>query len=210
MKNTFFLFMFLLYLRPADGQELPVYQAKPENDKDFYEVFEGEVSDVLPGCSWYCGGSVSHLTVTSQLPDYQAIAYGAQQAHDFNIATAWVEGQDGYGEGERITYHFDLRDQPGHELGITTLLIANGYKKSPDLWKKNSRVKRLRMYLNDQPYADIELLDILNFQSVDIGVIMLPDHEPLTLSFEIIAVYPGDRYTDTALTELLFDGVGAH
>lgn len=31
-----------------------------------------------------------------------------------------------------------------------------------------------------------------------------------TLQFEIVAVYPGAKYEDTAITEIYFDGIDVH
>jgi hypothetical protein len=31
-----------------------------------------------------------------------------------------------------------------------------------------------------------------------------------TLKFEILDVYPGDKYSDTVITELFFDGIDVH
>jgi hypothetical protein len=39
---------------------------------------------------------------------------------------------------------------------------------------------------------------------------MLPQKDILNLSFEIVEVYPGDEYKDTAISELLIGGVGVH
>jgi intein/homing endonuclease len=37
-----------------------------------------------------------------------------------------------------------------------------------------------------------------------------PDGKDLVLKFEITDVYPGDKYDDTAITELFFDGIDVH
>ena len=40
----------------------------------------------------------------------------------------------------------------------------NGYAKSEKTWEENGRVKTLLMYVEDQPYAYLELEDILKPQ----------------------------------------------
>ncbi len=39
---------------------------------------------------------------------------------------------------------------------------------------------------------------------------MQPAHKITTIRFELIYVYPGTKFQDTAIKELLFDGVGVH
>lgn len=202
-------FIFLCqFALPA--QDIPVFTAQAEPDANYFQTIDGKPSQVLPGCSWYCKGRVHAFDATSQLPASDANSYGPRQAHDFDVQTAWIEGEEDYGIGERLTYTFDMRDQNDHDLGITHLLIANGYKKTKALWRKNSRVKRLRVYINKKVHCDVILQDVFTFQRVQIGDIMLPQKNILTMSFEIREIYPGDHNADTAISELLIDGVGVH
>lgn len=71
-------------------------------------------------------------------------------------------------------------------------------------------MKKLKLYVDNKPFAHLELLDSYEFQTVAIGKLMLPQQHVMTLRFEIVEVYPGTKYQDTAITELLFDGVGVH
>ena len=54
--------------------------------------------------------------------------------------TAWVEGEEGYGIGEYIESTGDNRIWSG-----TLIVILNGFQKSIKLWKKNSRVKTVKV-----------------------------------------------------------------
>jgi len=201
----FFLLIVSLLLQAPTS--LPTFKAEPAQDIDFMETPD----NVLPGCSWYCGGFVSAFRASSELPDYKSITYMAQNAHDFNVNTAWVEGKSGHGIGEYLEYSFDMASvEKDHRLGITTLIIANGYKKSRSAWSANSRVKKLKVYLDQKPYGIVELLDRFEFQTVNIGELPLPQTGTMTLRFEILEVFPGTKYEDTAISELLFDGVGVH
>ena len=58
------------------------------------------------GCSWYCGGGLDTLSASSELKSNSSIKYVAKNAHDLNYKTAWVEGVEGDGIGESLTYHF--------------------------------------------------------------------------------------------------------
>lgn len=97
-----------------------------------------------------------------------------------------------------------------HQLGITKIILANCYKKTKKTWEENSRVRKMKMYVDNKPFGQLELLDSFEFQTIDIGKIMLPTQKVIKLKFEIVEVYPGTKYEDTAISELLFDGVGVH
>ncbi|MBR5200450.1 MAG: hypothetical protein IKW31_01695 [Alistipes sp.] len=156
------------------------------------------------GCSWYCGGQIDSVTASSALAD----RYAAEKAHDFSIVTAWVEGVEGNGVGEYIKYAF-----PGTCPRITTVLIHNGYVKNWDVWRDNGRVKKLLMYYNDEPYAILNLQDTIGLQSFDVGVLGYEDKDSApawSIKFEILEVYPGDKYDDTVITEIYFDGIDVH
>lgn len=155
-------------------------------------------------CSWYCGGQIDSITASSALAD----RYAAEKAHDFSIVTAWVEGVEGNGEGEYLRYSF-----PGTCPRITTVLIHNGYVKNWEVWYDNARVKRLLMYYNDEPYAILNLQDTMGLQSFDVGVLGYEDKDSApawSIKFEILEVYPGKKYEDTAITEIYFDGIDVH
>lgn len=155
-------------------------------------------------CSWYCGGQIDSVTASSALAD----RYTAEKAHDFSIVTAWVEGVEGNGVGEYLRYSF-----PGTCPRITTVLIHNGYVKNWDVWRDNARVKRLLMYYNDEPYAILNLQDTMGLQSFDVGVLGYEDKDSApawSIKFEILEVYPGKKYEDTAITEIYFDGIDVH
>ena len=155
-------------------------------------------------CSWYCGGQIDSVTASSAL----AGRYAAEKAHDFSIVTAWVEGVEGNGEGEYLRYSF-----PGTCPRITTVLIHNGYVKNWEVWRDNARVKRLLMYYNDEPYAILNLQDTMGLQSFDVGVLGYEDKDSApawSIKFEILEVYPGKKYEDTAITEIYFDGIDVH
>lgn len=155
-------------------------------------------------CSWYCGGQIDSVTASSALAD----RYAAEKAHDFSIVTAWVEGVEGNGVGEYLRYSF-----PGTCPRITTVLIHNGYVKNWEVWYDNARVKRLLMYYNDEPYAILNLQDTMGLQSFDVGVLGYEDKDSApawSIKFEILEVYHGKKYEDTAITEIYFDGIDVH
>ena len=156
-------------------------------------------------CSWYCGGQIDSVTASSALGE----KYAADNAHDFSIVTAWVEGVEGNGEGEYIKYAF-----PGTCPRITTVLIHNGYVKNWDVWRDNGRVKKLLMYYNDKPYVVLNLKNTMHLQRFEVGILGHEERSEASpawsIKFEILEVYPGEKYEDTAITEIYFDGIDVH
>lgn len=190
-------------LSPEDRQLL---NDCPE-DKLYYDA-EG------PGCSWYCGGVVDSMFASSELPSNKQLTYRASNAHDLDFRTAWVEGKTGPGIGESITYIF-----PPENPRITTIKIANGYVKSEKAWRENSRVKKLKLYVNGNAYAILNLEDKRVLQIFTVGPFghsdrinwdILKSQPPTNLRFEILEVYPGDKYEDTCISEIFFDGLDVH
>ena len=167
------------------------------------------------GCSWYCGAGDYTITTSSELPSNGKISYTSKNLSDLSYKTAWVEGKRGYGIGEIINFSF----APAHPR-ITTLIFANGYVKSKKAWKDNSRVSKLKMYVDNKPFAIIELKDIYAKQLVKLdkplgnsdrkNLDKLKEKENWNIKFEILSVYKGDKYDDTAISEIYFDGLDVH
>jgi hypothetical protein len=193
-------------------------QAEWENRLDSLEecdAYEGSYYDVLgPGCSWYCGGGLDTATASSHLAPAKTHDYAPQNAHDLNYATAWVEGVAGNGIGEYLVYHF-----PPQSPRITDMIIVNGLAKTENAWRNNNRVKKIKLYINDIPTAVLSLADtrdeqIFHFEPIGYG--QRDDYDELmtrpwwTLKFEILEIYPGEKYDDTAITEIYFDGIDVH
>lgn len=194
------------------------YESLTEIEKEFLTTCDETIASYWDihgqGCSWYCGGGLDTLSASSELKANKEISYDAKNAHDLSYKTAWIEGVDGYGIGEKLTYHF-----PPQNPRITKIIIVNGYVKSEKTWRENSRVKKLKMYLDGKPYAIMNLEDSRNEQEFEVDPIGESQRENWdelltkswwTMDFEILEVYKGDKYADTAITEIYFDGIDVH
>ncbi len=144
-------------------------------------------------------------TASSTLSPYQSIQYDVSQLQDGSFQTAWVEGTDEYGIGEFLEFTFDRTNDNKATYTITGIWIINGYRKSDKLWEANSRIKTFKMYLNNEPYALIELLDTAQLQIVGLGRIDVAPCKKMTIKLEIMDIYKGNQYKDTAISELLFN-----
>ncbi len=162
------------------------------------------------GCSWYCGGGPKKVTASSYLKSQGENNYDARNAHDLNYKNAWVEGVKGYGIGEYLLYTF-----AGAAPRINEIIIINGYIKSKTAWENNSRVKKLKMYIDNQPYAILNLQDIRGSQCFRVEPIgnnreELENKPDWTIKFEILEVYKGLKYDDVVISEIYFDGLDVH
>jgi hypothetical protein len=163
--------------------------------------------NILAGeCSWYCGGGNYHIKASSSLPDTVGISYEANNANDLSYKTAWVAGKAKAGIGEYLDYYFK-NESPR----ITKIIISNGYMKSEEAWKNNNRVKKLKLYVNGKIHGILNLEDSKTDQVFEVGMLgHNKNGTDLILRFEILEVYKGDKYNDTAITEIYFDGVDVH
>lgn len=173
-----------------------------ENEDQYMKSDHLDVGPV--GCSWYCGGGPDSIVASSFLAPTGRLDYKAGNIHDFSLRTAWVEGKDSDGVGESITFSFPQNGPP-----VTTVMLYNGYMKSEKVWEENTRIRQLKLYIDNQPYALLELKDTKAKQIFDIGP-HVGQKGPMLLRFEIVSVYPGAKYADAAISELEFDGTGVH
>lgn len=155
----------------------------------------------------YCNTDFISVKASSCLLPSDKYSYQAEQAFDADHDTAWVEGVEGQGIGEYLEYEF-----AGGCPRITTVKIMNGYVKNDTAWRENSRVKKLKMYYQGNPFAILDLQDSRSLQCFDVGELGPHDENApnWTLRFEILEVYEGDKYDDTVISELFFDGIDVH
>lgn len=126
-------------------------------------------------------------------------------------ALPWVEGESDAGIGVKITLSFFTWEMD-HELpskknyiNADSIVIINGYVDfyHPDLFLKNNRIRKLRISSLDVDTGfqkEYTLQDEANFQ-----VVKFP--KPVnSVRIEILDVYQGTKYNDTAITALLLPG----
>ena len=122
------------------------------------------------------------------------------------------------------------------EIRFYALMIVNGYAKNAATWKNNARVKILRLYVGDKHWCDLHLKDIIKPQIFefpkDLQIYpaksgkVIPEKGAFSkqaqyypdelsgsvyqtdLSFEIVEVYPGEKYEDTCITGIALNTAG--
>jgi hypothetical protein len=137
------------------------------------------------GADLYCASSILDPQFGNQ--------YGVRNLFSGDSSTAWVEGRPGTGIGETVTVEFD-----SHRL-VKSLVVHNGYQKSQDIYQKNGRVRRLRVVFSSGNSQTFTLQDRQGAQTLTLD---RPERAYWVL-LVIDDVYPGSRYTDTALSKVL-------
>lgn len=160
-------------------------------------------------------GMVKEIRVSSFLNS--DIRYNGKNSIDNNSQTAWVEGALGPGIFDTIMFDIAPTGSGGKDFGyykIKRLGIINGYAKSPELFVKNNRIKKLFVQIEfiDRPSGGgydkeiislkqtyiLENTDKLQFINFDKPV------KASKIIFKILSVYPGTHYDDTCLSEVYF------
>jgi hypothetical protein len=129
--------------------------------------------------------------VSSVLPPQVGNSYGVQNLFG-RASNAWVAGSQGFAIGEWILVEFD------ETRLITSINVANGYQKNSDIFYKNSRVKKLEVLASSGDTKQFALEDRFGTQQ-------LLFNRPIQakwIALFIRDVFPGNKYTDTAISKL--------
>jgi len=184
------------------------YAALPDTDKKVIDSLEEGYGPITegPGCSWYCGGGPYLIDASSSLKTDGINTYVADNCHDFNLFTAWAPDTKTGIIGARLNFYFKSFSPRVH-----TIKIYNGYLKNKDLWLANGRAKKLKLLINNEPKAILDLEDVTAAQSFKIDTVQSTDmSKDLVITLEILEVYKGSKYDDLAISEINFDGLDVH
>ena len=159
----------------------------------------------------YTSGSTTYDVIlnssaSSTLVSQGSNTYEVNNLLDLSLQTAWVEGEQNYGEKEFLNFNFKQTNSKYSGFKINTVVLVNGYAKSVSTWETNSRIKKLKVYHQNKPLCIVNLFDTMEPQQFDFEHLLHPDHmwNGLNLQLEIVDVYPGTKYKDTAISELAF------
>jgi hypothetical protein len=131
-------------------------------------------------------------TVSSSALKGTAIAsFQATNLVDGDPTTPWQEGANGAGLGEWVRFEFT---QP---LELARLEILNGYQKDDERFVGNPRVRLVMVEYSSGATQLVELSDVRDPQIIN------PTSEAVEwVKLAIVSVYPGDKWEDTALSEV--------
>lgn len=165
-------------VEPTEPPVLPAQSPRPSSPRE--------------NCSF--SGNAT-FCVSSALAPAHGNRYDARNLIDGSDRTAWVEGSGGQGIGDFVVIEFDAPRL------VRGLIIHNGYAKNADIFGKNSRVKDVTLNFSNGDSIQARLTDQMGEQRVSLN-------KPIKakwVQLVIRSVYPGWKYTDTALNELRVD-----
>ncbi|HEX4086220.1 MAG TPA: hypothetical protein VHY22_14990 [Chthoniobacteraceae bacterium] len=154
------------------------------------------VQELMGGCSLRCAFPWQTFAI---LPGKTPVPVYTLDDNDAD--TAWMDGV----VGAKLTFQFpkklpkELNDTPFYGFDI-----ADGNIKSDAIFKQWGRVKKVRLYYNGHPFADVALADTRHWQNISFDDIMARQGD--VFSMEILDVYPGTKYPTAAITELILQG----
>ncbi len=191
-------------LKYADDRFELEYDTLSPRDKELFnalEDFSGPSSGIFE--NWNSVAYPDSIIASSEIKPSKSINYFAKNVNDANLLTAWVPSNEKSSISEKISFYFKAFAPRVH-----TIIVFNGYLKNIDLWKQNSRVKQFRMSVNEKPYAILDLEDTTAPQSFKFEPLQSKTKDkPLIITLEILEIYKGDKWNDTVITEINFDGM---
>lgn len=135
----------------------------------------------------------TEVFATTTLPSDGSNTYGAYNLIDEDNSTAWVEGADDSGIGQKITFKADSPQTINH------IRIMNGYCKSQEVYQKNNRVKSVNIIFSDGTTVRKSLADVYGeYQFLYFDSPIVCDE----FTIEIQEVYSGSKYNDTCISEI--------
>lgn len=147
---------------------------------------------------------INECTATSFLTEKllgKEVSYIPKNLELNDLTKNWVEGVEGQGIGEKLYFSNYEIDR------CKVLYIVNGFfePNKPYLFYKNGRAKRiiLRCFIKDKFVNEEEFIlsDNGYLQRLEL------DRAYDSYEMEIVDVYPGAVYSDTAISGIFFDGL---
>lgn len=124
-----------------------------------------------------------------------ALAYSPANLFDARKEFVWAEGnKTGSGEGEMLQFEF------GEPVSISAIQIWNGYQRSDEHFAANARVRDFEFGAKDGAAGTYTLRDTRAGQRIELTAPV--QGQQFTLNIK--SIYPGSRYKDLAVSELIF------
>ncbi|MFI3313505.1 MAG: hypothetical protein R3Y62_06420, partial [Eubacteriales bacterium] len=127
--------------------------------------------------------------------------YQVANMFDNDFSTSWVEGRDGYGEGECFYLGFEMDN-----FNISGIAMVNGYASSENFYTANARVHAATIEITtkngNQDTFQVQFADgMMEYQYIYFEDVY---EDVAVVKFTIDSVYPGSQYEDTCIAELRF------
>jgi hypothetical protein len=126
--------------------------------------------------------------------------YQPRMAVDGRRSTAWAEGVRGSGVGEWIKLTFREPIEV-HSVGLDV-----GYDSRSDIFYKNNRIKRVTLVFSNGEQLQLGFADRRGMQTIPLVRAPGPNIETMFIKIVIEEVFPGWKYNDTCLAEVVVYG----
>ena len=160
----------------------------------------------------YSYGNRFRAKATSELKE-KTTTYSADNLHDGDYTTPWVEASPDFGSKDIVTislYGNPEKFSSYYYTNITHLYILNGFRKNEKTYYENNRVKKIRIVaqgksfgeytLKDRPFKEVNDFNFAyEADLIELNTPLLPDN----FIIEILEVYPGTKYNDTCISEIV-------
>lgn len=143
----------------------------------------------------YLGTTIKSYNASSELKEKKA-HYKAENLRHID-GLPWASA-NGYGINDTITINLMIPCLKG-------FIFYNGFQSTSnkDLYKANSRVKKLRIkYLPNNQYIDVELADTPKKQIIMLDKLYYDSDFYENFEFTILEVYPGEKYKDLCIQSI--------
>ena len=127
------------------------------------------------------------------------------------MATAWCEGIEGPGIGATLTLHWDA------PVELAAVQIWGGYFLDEGRLLNNARLQRYRISFDGQPHTELFTQDVVEgefdasrqfgnvlfFERFDHPAMGNPAPTVRSLTIEVLEAYPGRKYADLCISEVV-------
>lgn len=139
---------------------------------------------------------------------------------DQRLETAWVEGVKGNGIGEwlQITLTAEKESPSSTPFSVYEVGLIPGYAKSQATWAENNRAKTALLVVHSDPPVPeglewvayrLHLKDLNKLQYFELDYMKaIGNQDPMkkTVWLRIEDIYPGTKYSDTCISEVVLVG----
>lgn len=135
------------------------------------------------------------LKATSSYSD-KNYSFPAKNLNSLLLFHPWVEGVPGYGVGEKVFFNSKEKE------AIAGFYFSNGFVsfEKPYLYTQNARVKKIKVTNENKDFNFVyNIDDTPNLQYFEVK------RNTQDLIIEILDVYPGTKWEDTAINFILLD-----
>ncbi|MEO6053031.1 MAG: hypothetical protein ABIP97_03380 [Chthoniobacterales bacterium] len=187
--RRFLLFLALTAPLFLHAEDIPTLKA---------QVSEPVIQEFMGGCSMKCAFSWETSTLVPG-----KISQVIHTLDDENASTAWIDANPTV--GTKLQFQFPkklpggIRDTPFFGFDM-----ASGVIKPLSQFKAYARVKKARLSYNGKPFCYVLFADTYRWQRVHFEDILANQNDAFT--FEILEVYPGEKFPNAAITEFVLQG----